>query len=909
MTKTATRPAGGEVTHVYMGDILKFDETPDGNLLVYGKATSTALDLDQQRVNAKWAKSAMPGWFEWANVREQHSPIAAGVGLELTEGAKPGDWFLKSMVVDENTKNKVRSRVLKGYSIGIKGTQVIKSPDAPKGEIVGGKIVEISLVDRPANPECLVDIAKSADGNSFDFVPAGDVIWSEDGGATMKAATLDEPTDLDGKALNGIAPEDQQDPQGAAVECPDCAGTGKLAFPENEQVVCKLCKGSGKVSRDSEPPAGPNEPDPSGAMPKAADPDVTVEKVTLPDKSEVYEATHVPTGVKAAGVTEEAARQWLARDLAKGAPKPAEGPTAAPEEPEEVKAAEGEKCKTCDGTGKIMEGNRKCPDCGGDGKVSKAAEEEQDKAGEPDEATEHIVCKALGITHDDYLALPADVISAALEGAQELTDKIKALDPDITKVGKVLSKKNADKLSQAHQQMAEVLEAAGIKKPDSFKAPEPDTTKGDHCPMCDGDGVVTQKDQCGKCDGLGKSADGEDCDACDGKGTVKSQMACPKCKGDGEKAPAPDPEPNPLVQAVMTLDPMSEDFLTRVAAMKQTAKSIDTEDPLAALAEAAKGFDPVTDELEAAVESLKAVVPEEAKKDYSDKERARMADAGTALPGGGYPIKDVADLKNAIQAFGRAKDPAATKAHIIKRAKALGRSDLIPDGWTKAVEADDEKGAEPPDGSWTHDPAVLQQVRNNLCQLMQAELDELMQGECEIGDLYDLLATLSSFLQWWSDEAWAGEDPYPYQVNDETEDAVLWTAMGVDPDVIKAAESDEDPEAQKAARKALRKQVRKVLGVGDDKIDKAAFADTVKSAVQEEVQPLMERLETVERMAAPGGPVRSRTAEESAKATRRDELDLELTAAQKMADATTDPDLKAGYRERVVELKKEMASL
>ena len=48
---------------------------------------------------------------------------------------------------------------------------------------------------------------------------------------------------------------------------------------------------------------------------------------------------------------------------------------------------------------------------------------------------------------------------------------------------------------------------------------------------------------------------------------------------------------------------------------------------------------------------------------------------------GSYPIHDKADLKRAIQAYGRAKDKAATKRHIIKRARALGATDMLPEGW------------------------------------------------------------------------------------------------------------------------------------------------------------------------------------------------------------------------------------
>ena len=68
-------------------------------------------------------------------------------------------------------------------------------------------------------------------------------------------------------------------------------------------------------------------------------------------------------------------------------------------------------------------------------------------------------------------------------------------------------------------------------------------------------------------------------------------------------------------------------------------------------------------------------------RDYSADERSRLAEQGKALPDGSFPIVDREDLENAIQAFGRASDPAAAKAHIKKRARALGAEDLIPEGW------------------------------------------------------------------------------------------------------------------------------------------------------------------------------------------------------------------------------------
>jgi hypothetical protein len=56
---------------------------------------------------------------------------------------------------------------------------------------------------------------------------------------------------------------------------------------------------------------------------------------------------------------------------------------------------------------------------------------------------------------------------------------------------------------------------------------------------------------------------------------------------------------------------------------------------------------------------------------------------------GAFPIHDKADLRRAIQAFGRAKDKAKAKAHIIRRARALKAVSLLPDSWgiTAAIEA------------------------------------------------------------------------------------------------------------------------------------------------------------------------------------------------------------------------------
>ena len=67
----------------------------------------------------------------------------------------------------------------------------------------------------------------------------------------------------------------------------------------------------------------------------------------------------------------------------------------------------------------------------------------------------------------------------------------------------------------------------------------------------------------------------------------------------------------------------------------------------------------------------------------SRDKRESLAKEGKAMKDGSFPIRNLEDLKNAIQAHGRAKDVAAAKKHIVKRARALGKYDLIPDEWKK----------------------------------------------------------------------------------------------------------------------------------------------------------------------------------------------------------------------------------
>lgn len=69
-------------------------------------------------------------------------------------------------------------------------------------------------------------------------------------------------------------------------------------------------------------------------------------------------------------------------------------------------------------------------------------------------------------------------------------------------------------------------------------------------------------------------------------------------------------------------------------------------------------------------------------RDYSDDLRAELAEKGEAMPDGSYPTPDESALEDAFRAYGRETgNKPALRRYLVRRAIALGRTDLIPDTW------------------------------------------------------------------------------------------------------------------------------------------------------------------------------------------------------------------------------------
>jgi hypothetical protein len=160
------------VTMTDVGEILyasfpidKMETTADGDLMVYGKASDGGLDSDQQIVDPGWMKTAAQEWHATGgNVRESHNPQRPiGKSLEVSTDNSGATW-VKSLVVDPLAQKLASKGVLTAYSVGIARPTIVRDGTAPGGRITAGELVEISLVDRPANKRCGIQLVKSVDG-------------------------------------------------------------------------------------------------------------------------------------------------------------------------------------------------------------------------------------------------------------------------------------------------------------------------------------------------------------------------------------------------------------------------------------------------------------------------------------------------------------------------------------------------------------------------------------------------------------------------------------------------------------------------------------------------------------------------------------------------------------------------
>lgn len=131
-------------------ELKKFDEDQQ---MVYGYATKPNLDSHGEIVSLEAIKAALPEYMRFPTIREMHEAKAVGVTKDAKIDAD-GLW-IGAKIVDSEAWNKVKEGVYRAFSIG----GIIKRMTA--NVIDDLELTEISLVDRPANPQAVISVFKS----------------------------------------------------------------------------------------------------------------------------------------------------------------------------------------------------------------------------------------------------------------------------------------------------------------------------------------------------------------------------------------------------------------------------------------------------------------------------------------------------------------------------------------------------------------------------------------------------------------------------------------------------------------------------------------------------------------------------------------------------------------------------
>ena len=137
-------------------EISKTEELDDGSIKVWGYASSDVVDSDGETITADAMKAALPDYMKFGAVREMHQAKAAGTAIEAEVRDDGRTWF-GAHIVDTEAVKKVKASVYKGFSIGGKATE---RDELNKTIIKSLRLIEVSLVDRPANPEAVFTMYK-----------------------------------------------------------------------------------------------------------------------------------------------------------------------------------------------------------------------------------------------------------------------------------------------------------------------------------------------------------------------------------------------------------------------------------------------------------------------------------------------------------------------------------------------------------------------------------------------------------------------------------------------------------------------------------------------------------------------------------------------------------------------------
>ncbi len=186
-----------------------------------------------------------------------------------------------------------------------------------------------------------------------------------------------------------------------------------------------------------------------------------------------------------------------------------------------------------------------------------------------------------------------------------------------------------------------------------------------------------------------------------------------------------------------------------------------------------------------------------------------------------------------------------------------------------------------------------------IAALIVEEAVELPNDTGEIWDISSLLCALQALREFWWSESDSGEVPSPNAEDMEVETVEMTTIATLVKNASADDASDEDKESLTILVKAIADAVQS---------DQQLVTTTELEAATEALEG---RLATVEKMAAPTGPVKARTEAQLTKAGERELLISEAEQLEHLAEMAAGADnvLAEGYRQNARKARSVAASL
>ncbi len=144
--------------------------------MVWGYASTEAEDDQGEIITRDALAAALGDYLKFANIREMHQMSAVGIAEEA--GIDDKGLYVGARIVDPAAWDKVTSGVYKGFSVG--GRVKARSP-SDRSVITALSLTEISLVDRPANPEAVFDCWKAEGPHMAEDIAYADPGFQADG--------------------------------------------------------------------------------------------------------------------------------------------------------------------------------------------------------------------------------------------------------------------------------------------------------------------------------------------------------------------------------------------------------------------------------------------------------------------------------------------------------------------------------------------------------------------------------------------------------------------------------------------------------------------------------------------------------------------------------------------------------